>query len=171
MTTVVVQAHPVPDSLNAALLERVVAGLDQAGTEHRVFRIGNGEVPNVDGLRGSHRLVLVYPTWWGGQPAMLLDWLQELVAGRPDPSGRLGTIQRLDAVTSLGSSRLVNRVQGEWGRRFLQRSVLAHCASTARFQWVPLYKVDRQTAPSIEAHLAAVEQRFATPFTSATTPQ
>ncbi|MEL7156882.1 MAG: NAD(P)H-dependent oxidoreductase [Actinomycetota bacterium] len=157
MTSVVVQAHPVPDSLNGAMLERVVAGLTGAGIDHRVFRLGQGPAPTPADLDRCDELILVYPTWWGGQPAMLLAWLQELLEDTRRP---LSAVEGLTAVTSLGSSRLLNRVQGEWGRRFLQRTVRSACAPSATFDWVPLYKVDRQEQPAIDAHLDQIEARF-----------
>ncbi len=152
----VVQAHPVPDSLNAALLERVVAGLTTAGREHLVRRLCQGERPDSSDLAGVDELVLVYPTWWGGQPASLLEWLQDMLA-----ENALVGVERLVAVTSLGSSQLLNTVQGEWGRAHLANLVLARCGASATFEWLPLYKVDRQPPDAIHAHLASVEDRFA----------
>ena len=156
MPVLVVQAHPVPDSLNAALLERVVAGLTAAGNDHTVRRLCHGERPTPDDLDGVDDLVLVYPTWWGGQPASLLEWLQDMLA-----ADSLGSVRRLVAVTSLGSSRLINTVQGEWGRAHLSGLVLQACAEDATFEWLPLYKVDRQPEDAIDAHLGSVEDRFA----------
>ena len=156
MSVAVVQAHPVPDSLNAALLDRVVAGLGVAGVDHTVHRLCQGERPGAADLAGVHELILVYPTWWAGQPASLLEWLQDMLA-----ADALGSVQRLVAVTSLGSSRLVNTVQGEWGRANLAGPVLGACADDATFEWLPLYKVDRQPQEAIDAHLSSVEDRFA----------
>ena len=156
MSVLVVQAHPVSDSLNAALLERVVAGLTAAGSDHAVHRLCQGERPTSADLEGIDDVVLVYPTWWGGQPASLLEWLQDMLATQA-----LGGVRRLVAVTSLGSSQLLNTVQGEWGRAHLSGLVLQACAHDATFEWLPLYKVDRQSQDAIDAHLRDVEERFA----------
>ena len=155
MPTVVVQAHPVPDSFNAALLERVVSGLETARVDHTVHRLCQADRPSAQDLAGADELILVYPTWWGGQPAALLEWLQDMLAERA-----LGTVSSLTAVTSLGSSRLINRVQGEWGRVHLSGLVLQGCAPEATFEWLPLYKIDRQPQDAIDAHLDRVEARF-----------
>ena len=40
-------------------------------------------------------------------------------------------------------------------------AVLRACRSDAVFEWLPLYKVDRQSQETIDAHLVAVEDRFA----------
>ncbi|MEM9130935.1 MAG: NAD(P)H-dependent oxidoreductase [Actinomycetota bacterium] len=163
MTTVVVQAHPVPESLNAALCDRVEAGLDRAGSPYRVHRLATDPPPQPADLAVCEHLVLVYPTWWGGQPAQLLDWLHDTAGLDPaDGAARpLAAVDRLTAVTSLGSSRLLNIMQGEWGRRHLRRNVLPVCAPSARFQWLALYKVDRRPREAVAAHLDVVEERFA----------
>jgi NAD(P)H dehydrogenase (quinone) len=157
MTTVVVQAHPVEDSFNGALLERVRGGLEQSGDPFDVFQIARGHRPGVADLNGADRLVLVYPTWWGGQPAMLLAWIQDMLS-QPES---LADVRRLVAVTSLGSSQLLNRIQGEWGRDNLSRRVLAACCAGATFEWMPFYKIDRQSQTAIDAHLTKIESAFA----------
>ncbi len=157
MTTLVVQAHPVPDSFNAALLKQVIDGLDETGADYRVMRLAQGDRPGAPDLAGVERLVLVYPTWSGGQPALLLDWLQEMLL----ETDAFASIQNLLAVTSLGSTQFLNKIQGEWGRMHLSGLVLDACASGATFEWLPLYKIDRQPAAAIEAHLTKVNQRFA----------
>lgn len=156
MTTVVVQAHPVDDSFNRALLQRVTDGLEQSGDAFVVFRISEGQRPTAGDLSGADRLILVYPTWWGGQPAMLLAWIQDMIAHR----GAFADVRRLVAVTSLGSSHLINRIQGEWGRQNLAHRVLAACSAGASFDWLPLYKIDRQPQAAIDAHLTKVEAAF-----------
>ncbi len=156
--TVVVQAHPLDASCSSALLGRVRDGLEAAGEEHRVFRLCQGERPGPEVLAGTGQLVLVYPTWWGGQPAVLLDWLQELLLA----PGALASVRRLVAVTTLGSSRLVNRVQGDWGRAHLESRVLQACTPGAGFEWLALYKIDRRSPAEIHRFLDLVRERFAT---------
>lgn len=156
MTTAIVQAHPVPDSLNAELLRRVQQGCASAGIGATTYRLAAGERPTVDAMREHRELVLVYPTWWGGQPALLLDWLQDMLGG-----DALGSVRRMTAITTLGSSRLVNLVQGEWGRVLLQGQVLEACHGSAEFEWLALYKIDRRSADEIDKHLTSVERHFA----------
>jgi NAD(P)H dehydrogenase (quinone) len=157
MTTLVVQAHPVPDSFNAALLEQVVGGLEETSGEFRVMRLAQGDRPVVGDVSIVEQLVLVYPTWSGGQPAMLLDWIQDMLLD----GSAFAKVQRLIAVTSLGSTQFLNRIQGEWGRAHLSGLVLDACADGASFEWLPLYKIDRQPQEAIDAYLEKVRQRFA----------
>ncbi len=156
VTTLVVQDHPLSESYSAALRGRVVEALERRGRPHEVFRLGQGERPTVDDVAGVGRLILVYPTWSGGIPARLLDWLHEVL----DRPACLADVDELVAVTSCGSSRLINRIQGEWGKRYLASTVLGRCRAGARFRWVPLYKIDRLDRPATATHLGRIDRRL-----------
>ncbi len=157
MRTVVVQAHPLDDSCSAALLDAVVSGLEAAGTTPDVHRVAAGGGPDAAALSGAERLVLVYPTWWGGLPASLLDWVRSLVID----DAQLPSVTELVVVTTCGSSRLLNTIQGEWGKRYLERRLAPRCAPGTTVEWVALYKIDRQPQHQITAFVRSVERRFA----------
>ena len=147
-----VQAHPLEDSYNAALRDQLIEGLDARRRSFEAFRLARGERPTVDDLQAATELILVYPTWSGGLPAMLLDWVHTVL----DEPAALSDVRRLTAVTTCGSSKFINTVQGEWGRRYLKKTVLGHCRPDARFRWVPLYKIDRRTRAETTSHLDRV---------------
>lgn len=116
MQTLVVHAHPDPDSYSAALRDAAVAGLRAGG--HDVEVIGLYEdhfAPSMTArerrdyesdhaptdpqlaryaelVRTSEALVFVYPTWWFGLPAILKGWLDRVlvpgVAFHLDPRNR-----------------------------------------------------------------------------------
>jgi len=97
-------------------------------------------------------LVFVYPTWWSGQPAMLKGWIDRVwVAGvawemRPGAariSPGLRNIRRIVGVTTHGSSKFVNALEGESGKRTMSRVMRAMCARRTRTTWCALYGVDR----------------------------
>ena len=121
-------------------------------------------------MRWCDTLVFVYPTWWSGQPAALTGWLQralcngvawEFRPGAHGPQPVLGNVRRLVAVTTHGSSKLINAVQGEPGKRVLSRAVRAVLGRwRTRFTWVALYGVDRSTREQRQAFLADVERRL-----------
>src|SRR5690606_18306195 len=93
MRTLVVHCHPNPASFVAAAKDRVLTGLAAAGHAVRVTDLyadgfrpelsreewrahrSPGVAPEIEpyaaDLRWAEALVLVYPTWWSGQPAML----------------------------------------------------------------------------------------------------
>ncbi len=159
MTSLIVQAHPVPDSFNAALLERVESGFgDRDEQPPRTFRLGLGDRPTSEDLAAADQLVLIYPTWWGGPPAVLIDWLHEVML---DPDRPFRSVRRLDVVTTCGGSLSANVIQGRWGHHWLRAMVLPLCATNAALDVTPIYRMDRLTAARATKVLGDVEQRFA----------
>lgn len=189
----VVYCHPYPDSLIGAARDRVLAGLAAAEHEVRVLDLyAEGFDPafsawerehhhdspdtkpaitaHVDALRWCERLVLVYPTWWSAQPAMLKGWIDRVwidgVAWHLPPGANrieplLRNIRRITVVTTHGSSRLVNLAQGDAGRHLVQRSLRFLCSRTTRVTWLALYGVDSRPPADRTAFLAKVERHFA----------
>ena len=125
--------------------------------------------PYVENLQWCTMLVVVYPTWWSGQPAMLKGWFDRvLVRGvawdHPDGTTRLTpllrNIRHVVGVTSHGSSKWINAIEGETGKRTLSRSVRAMCSRRCRTHWIALYTIDRSTAHQRQRFLERVEQRI-----------
>ncbi|HEY7625443.1 MAG TPA: NAD(P)H-dependent oxidoreductase [Ilumatobacteraceae bacterium] len=114
-------------------------------------------------------LVFIYPTWWSAQPAMLTGWFDrvlirgvawELPPGATRISGRLGNVRHVVAITTHGSSRFINVLEGETGRRVIGRAVRVLCHPLARTRWLSLYGIDRSTPARREKFLARVERRM-----------
>jgi len=165
MNTVVVQAHPLDESFSVALLDAAVAGLAARGIEPVVVRLSDGAALDCSALAHVEHLVMVYPTWWGSTPAMLLgplvDLLSPWIDGDADPgTSPLGSVERLTIVTSHGSSRFVNMLQGEPGRQLWRRTILAICARRARCEWLALYKIDRPESAARVHFLEHVTERL-----------
>jgi len=159
VTTLVLQAHPRDDSYNAALLDAVVSSV----ANPRVVRVGQGDVLAVESFDGVRSLVAVYPTWWGSLPASLLEAVNNIAGpwvDGPQPVGAcaFATVQSITAVTSHGSSRLVNQLQGEPGRQLWKRTILPLCAPGATFTWRSLYKLDRATAADRARFLSEISE-------------
>jgi putative NADPH-quinone reductase len=188
----VVYCHPDPESFTAAVRRRTVDTLAAAG--HEVLetdlyadefdptfslqeRIDYLTVPAIDPaiavycerLRWCEALVFVYPTWWSGQPAMMLGWLDRVLRrgiawdqaeGEVRITPQLTNVRRLVAITTHGSSRLVNLVEGETGRRVIGRALRILCHRFARTTWLALYNIDRSTASERRAFLDRVERRM-----------
>src|SRR4051794_18356352 len=97
MHVLMIACHPRADRYSAALRDAAHAALEAAGHEVRLRDLhANGFVPvmsaaehrviNAAGeneafiaqeaadLRWAEALVLIYPTWWYGMPAMLKGW-------------------------------------------------------------------------------------------------
>lgn len=141
--------HPLDDSFSAAMCDAAVDALTTERGRPRVVRLADEPIDRAE-LAAITHLVVIAPTWWGTLPAQLLDAMRELIGpfvdGDGDPAGSpLRTVARLTVVTSHGSSRLMNRVQGEPGLALWKHTVLGLCAPDAAFEWVALYKLDRST--------------------------
>lgn len=161
MQTLVLHAHPLEESFSRAVRDVVNDALTDARVEHTVVRLAQGEKPTLDGFE---HLAVVCPTWWGGPPAVALDWLQRVLGPHVDghAAGRspFATIRRVSVVTTHGSSKLVNLLQGEPGRQTWSRVVVPHCAPATRFDWIALYKIDRSTPADRAAFLERVRAHF-----------
>ena len=189
--TLVVHAHPLQDSFSAAVRDRAVAGLQASGhdidlldlyadgfepglslDEWRAHDQGIGAKPDdvkahALRLRQAQALVLVYPTWWGGPPAILKGWLDRVwVEGiaytRPAGSNRvrplLRDIRRLVAVTTHGSPKWINAIEGEPGKRLVLRQMRSLCHPLVRTRWLALYGVDQSDEAGRTAFLDKVER-------------
>ena len=173
MRTLVVHCHPDPESFTAAVRDRAVEALrgrGRRGARHRPLRrrvrsraqrrgaarhLEPGPDPAVAGhaadLQWCEQLVLVYPTWWSGQPAMLKGWIDrvwvkdvafDLPAESNRVHARLHNVRRIVAITTHGSSKLVNALEGETGKRMVTRTLRAVCHPLARTTWIAMYGVD-----------------------------
>ena len=122
-----------------------------------------------DNLTWCEALVFIYPTWWSGQPAMLTGWFDrvlirgvawELPDGATRITRQLTNVHRLVAITTHGSSRLINLLEGETGRRVIGRALRVLCHRSAGTTWLALYDIDRSTAADRQAFLDEVGQRL-----------
>jgi len=182
VSALVVLCHPVPESFVAAAAAQVVQTLDSVGSEPRLldlyaegFSPTEAAAPVVEEhaaeLRGAESLVLVYPTWWSGLPAMLAGWLEQVVAvgstprpGRPETTAAsrelLANLRYVAAVTTHGSSKFVNTVQGEAGLHFLRHSLHPLCPADCRLVWLAFYSSDVSSMADRRTFLARVDRRL-----------
>lgn len=102
MHTLLVHAHPDPESFSRAVREAAVAALEAGGhevtvrdlhavgfdpvmsrEERRTYHTpGANETAVADDLallKAADALVFVYPTWWFGLPAILKGWLDRVL--------------------------------------------------------------------------------------------
>ena len=121
-------------------------------------------------LQSCEMLVLVYPTWWGAQPAILKGWFDRVWANGvaydvhedgSAPTPRLANVTRVIAITTHGSSKLVNSLQGEAGKRFVKRSLRVAVSRRCRISWLALYGLDRAGASDRERFVRRVSERLA----------
>jgi putative NADPH-quinone reductase len=160
----VVYAHPCPESYGAAVRDRVLAGLASAGHDHQLIDLYAAgydparAFPPADrsALQRAESLVLVHPTWWTSHPAILLAWLGQAIEADPAP------LRSLVTVTTLGGSRLANRVAGESGARVISRAVRMRCPGRPPHRRLAFYGLDHSTPATRAAFLDRIEQRIGT---------
>lgn len=178
-------AHPCPESFSAALHGVVVERLKAAGWDvddcdlnaegfdpvlSEAERRGYHEVPgnlgpvadHVERLRAADALVMVFPVWNFGYPAILKGFLDRvflpgisfrLEHGKVRPN--LTKIRKLAAVTTYGGTRMRARLVGDPPRRCVTRAVW-HVCRPDKMRYLALYDMNRATEARREAFLARV---------------
>jgi NAD(P)H dehydrogenase (quinone) len=119
-----------------------------------------------DQIATAEAIVLVYPAWWYGMPAMLKGYFDRVwlpgVAFDVLPDGtvstdRLKNIRRIIVVTTYGGSWWMVRVGlGDPARKVIGRAVRALCAQTCQVTWLVHYNMDRTKPPQLKRFLERV---------------
>lgn len=126
--------------------------------------------PLVARLAATDGLILVFPQWWFGFPAVLKGFFDRVfvpgVAFEHAANGgllpRLANIRLFYALTSSGSPWwMVRLVMGDPVRRLLKRGLAILCAKGVRFRMLNLYDMDRAPADKRRTHLDDVRRLMA----------
>ncbi|HEX2556015.1 MAG TPA: NAD(P)H-dependent oxidoreductase [Microvirga sp.] len=188
MRVLVLYAHPNPESYAAALHRAALEALRRAGHEvddcdlyaegfdpvlSREERLAYHEVPRnrapvadyVRRLEAAEALVLMFPVWNFGFPAILKGFLDRVFL--PGVSFRiedglarpnLRHVKRLVAVTTYGAPRWRAFLMGDPPRKVVTRMLRVLAAPGARCRYLALHDMNRQTQGEREAFLAEVER-------------
>jgi putative NADPH-quinone reductase len=187
MKVLLISAHPLRNSFHGLLRDTMVAGLRNAGHEvdlcdlyadefdpvldasarERYFdpsanRIGVESY--IERLFRAEALVLCFPVWCFGPPAILKGFMDRVLIpgvsfalgkdGRMHPN--LRHIRRLTAVTTYGRSRLDAWWIGDPPRKLVTRYLRWFIARDARVHYLPLYNIHRDGAKDQSAFIARV---------------
>lgn len=191
MRVLLVYCHPRPDSFCAALRDTAASALRAA--DHTVevrdlYAEGfvpamsaaergqyYGDAPDLHGietyisaLQAADALLLVYPTWWFGLPAMLKGWFDRVwipgvafhlrEAGGLEPL--LMNIRRIGVVTTYGSPRWLLWFNGWPDRRMVNSGFRSLCARNCRLEWLALTRMDTCTAKQREKFVTRVNHHL-----------
>jgi NAD(P)H dehydrogenase (quinone) len=190
----VVTAHPLPDSLTmrlAATVEREALAQGWHVTRRDLYaqdfdprltaeeRAGYYATPpdtladEKQDLTQAQVLILVFPTWWFGFPAILKGWFDRVWT--PDTAfdhspgfgpmlPRLDALQEVLAVTTMGAPAWIDwLVLRQPLKRILRLAILKPCAPKARLTWRAMHSAEAVTAPRLarfEATLIADIRRL-----------
>jgi NAD(P)H dehydrogenase (quinone) len=191
MRVLVVYAHPLGDSFAAALRDAVVVRLRAAGhevdlcdlyaegfdpvltaAERRAYNTAFPDLsavePHIARLQAAEALVVCFPTWWYGMPAILKGWFDRVwVTGiaftLPEGGGAirpaLHNIRKFAVVTTYGSPWwLMNLVLRAPVRAVLIGGLRRLCARDCRWIFLALSNIDAASRARCARFLAKVER-------------
>ena len=196
MRCLIVFCHPSGTSFAAAILETARTALCDAGHDLRVidlYREGFDPVlscdewesylpdpgrnvarvsRHVEAMRWAEALVLIFPQWMYGPPAMLKGWFErvwlpgvafEVPRGRrARATGLFRNIRRLTTVTTSGSPWWWLRIIGNPCRGTIARGFRVLCHPRCRVRWLQLYSMNHTTLGERQEFLERVRADMAT---------
>jgi putative NADPH-quinone reductase len=189
MRVLVIYCHPRPDSFSAVLRDTVIDALTASGhvvdlrdlyaegfdpvlsgrqrgayfdeAENRF-----GVEDHVAALLWAEALVLVYPTWWFGMPAMLKGWFDRVwlpgvafhLGGPKALQPLLTNLRQIAVVTTYGSPWWVLWWTGWPDRRLVRRGLRPLCAEGCRVSWIGLTRMDVDSSERRRRFLARIRR-------------
>lgn len=192
MRILVVYAHPVEDSFAAALRNVVMTALKERGHEvdlcdlyaedfdpalSRAERIAYRDTASnaqavsahVERLRRADGIVLVFPSWWYGMPAILKGWFDRVwlpgVAfgfGSGAITPLLTNLRLFGVVTTTGAPWWFTQFyMGNPSRKVLMRGLarLLPARGVEKF-WLALYGIDNSTERERERFLKRIKEKL-----------
>ncbi|MFI8579749.1 NAD(P)H-dependent oxidoreductase [Ectopseudomonas khazarica] len=193
MKCLVVFAHPLQDSLCRHLCDETVAHLAGKGydielldlyasafdprlseAERQSYYAGAFDAGQLQAqlrqLQAAQSLVLVFPTWWFGFPAILKGWFDRVWApGHAyQHAADLGAItpgllqlQEVRVVTTLGSPWWVDLfVLRRPVRRVLKLALLGACTRGCSFRMLSFYRSEKADRVRVDAFVRKIRARF-----------
>ncbi|RWO86511.1 NAD(P)H-dependent oxidoreductase [Mesorhizobium sp.] len=186
MNILVLYAHPVETSFNAGLHRMIVERLTAAGHAvddcdlyaeafdprmtrqerldyHSQRGAADAAAPYVERLLRADALVLSYPVWNYGFPAILKGFFDrvflpgvsfKLVDGRAQPS--LHNIRKVAAVTTYGGSRFRAMLMGDPPRKLIKRMLRATVKPGAPVSYLAHYAMNLSTDQTRKAFTTKV---------------
>ncbi len=193
MRLLFVHAHPVPESFSTALFHAATEAARIKGHDVRVADLhdegfnpvmGADErrgytdenhlpadiVHHVQALQWAEGLILVYPTWWYAQPAILKGWIDRV--WRPGISFTLRTrsepmrpallnIRLIGVITTFGAPWWFwTFLIGAPGRKIVLRGLRYCTAPRTKTFWMGLHEMDSQTDATRSRYLDRVRARI-----------
>jgi len=191
MRVLYLYCHPVPESYHGALRAAALAGLERAGHEVDLFDLyAEGFDPVLGGeerrryhdttrnragleapiarLQRAEALVLQFPTWCYGPPAMLKGFFDRLFLpgvafDLTDPARvrpMLGHLRKLAGIVTYGRPRLAAWCMGDPPRKLVTRYVRWFIAPGAPVAYHALYHLNVATDTARRTFLDRVERRL-----------
>jgi len=186
MRVLYVYCHPVPESFHGAIRDVALEGLRRRhdvdlldlyaegfdpvlGAEerrryHDTERNREGIEPYLIRLRKAEGLVVQFPTWCFGPPAMLKGWLDRVIipgfafdiADPADPKSLIWHIGKIAGVVTYGRPRRHAWWMGDPPRKLVTRYLRWFASAKVKVDFHALYGMNTATAAQREAFIAEV---------------
>lgn len=193
MRCLFVVVHPVKNSLVQYFASNAIEAAKAAGHEVEVKDLYSGgfepalteserasyyEGPfetnkvqtDIDQLRRAEMLVLIFPTWWFGFPAILKGWFDRVwVPGHAYDHAtdygpikpRLSNLKEVKVITTLGSPWSVDVfVMWKPVYRILRMAIIGTCAEKVRFKMLSFYKAEKVSNERAEKFIGKIKKLF-----------
>ncbi|MBU2963439.1 NAD(P)H-dependent oxidoreductase [Citreicella sp. C3M06] len=195
MRLLVVFSHPSQESYGAALYETACRTLRAAGHDlrcHDLYREGFNPVLSTDEWHGyldktdqiiarhpdhvadllwAEGIVVIYPTWYYGPPAMLKGWLERVWlpgitfevsdAKQRRPKPKMSHIRLFVGITTSGSPWWWIKLIRDPGRSLWTRGLRVLFNRQCKTVWQQLYNMNHTSDADRAAFLRKVERRLA----------
>jgi len=191
MRVLYVYCHPLEDSFHAAIRKEALAALAEAGHEvdlldlyaegfdpvlsaerrrdyHDAERNRRNNEPYVERLMAANALVVQFPTWSFGPPAMLKGWFDRMFGpgialdlsdpGRAKPM--LQHIERITGIATYGRPRWQAILMADPPRKIIKRYLPWFAGRKARVRYFALYHMNIATADERGRFLAKVRREM-----------
>lgn len=191
-TVLYLYCHPLADSFHAAIRDAALEGLARAGrsvdlldlyaedfqpalsaeerrTYYEVPENRAGVASYTARLQAAETLVVQFPTWCFGPPAMIKGFVDRVmipgiafdIADGRTVSPRLDRLREIIGIVTYGQARLPAFLAGDYPRRFVTRHLRWIAAPKARARHLALYSMDRASAADRQRFLDRVRARIA----------
>ena len=192
MKVLYLYCHPLPESFHAAIRVEVLAGLREGGHEvdlcdlyaekfnpvmsederrryHDTSRNQLGIECHVARLRAAEALVVQFPTWCFGAPAMLKGYFDKVFApgisfDMSDPRHVKPALTNLKSVTGIvtyGRDRLRAMLMGDPPRKLVTRYLPRSASPRARARYHALYHMNVASEVTRKSFITRVRQAMA----------
>lgn len=193
MKCLVVIAHPLQNSLCRHFCDETVKHLTEKGYEITLLNLyeagfdpvltvterqsyyaetfNDSQVTQeIQLLRDAESLVLIFPTWWFGFPAILKGWFDRVWApgvaydhandlGAIQP--RLNSLKEVKIITTLGSPWWVDLfILRQPVKKVLKIALLGACTKNCKFQMLSFYKSENATQSRVDAFVQKIKANF-----------
>lgn len=125
---------------------------------------------DIEQLKAAESLILIFPTWWFGFPAILKGWFDRVWApGHAYEHASdygpikqcLSNLKEMKVVTTLGSPWWVDAfILRKPVKRVLKTALLGACTKQCNFKMLSLYNSEKVTKKRVAQFVAKIESKF-----------